>query len=100
MRKTDFEPYKVGRVFNPFQGHISKLNEKLKKIKIKYPSRLDSMAIDPSKIATNDNLKYTPGQVDFKLSLVAILLGSMPIASSLLGYFIFIFFSFSLSLEI
>src|SRR5258708_5440577 len=30
------------------------------------------MAIDPSKIATNDNLKYTPGQVDFTVSIYKI----------------------------
>lgn len=69
-RKTDFTPYKVGTVFNSTTVKQSAIrNVPYSKIVLKYPSRLEAMAIDPSKIATNDNLKYTPGQIDFTVSL-------------------------------
>ncbi len=65
--KTDFEPFTVGTVFNPLKGGPYTLSNKLKRISIKYPTRLDLMAIDPSKISTNNNLVYTPGEVILKI---------------------------------
>lgn len=63
--KTDFNPFKVGTVFNNLKSTPKNLSNKYSKVIIKYPSRLEAMAIDPSKIAQNNNLKYTPGQVNF-----------------------------------
>lgn len=67
--KIDFKPFKVGKVFNILPG--TPLNTKIvyKEVIIKYPSRLEAMAIDPSKIAKNNNLRYTPGQIDFTVKL-------------------------------
>lgn len=66
--KKDFTPYKVGTVFNPI-----KIGKKVlpvyQCVKIKYPSRLDAMAVDPGKIASNNNLVYTPGEVVFSVAI-------------------------------
>lgn len=68
-KKTDFKPYKVGTVFNPIASNISGLKPIHQKVVIKYPSRLNAMAIDPSKIAANQNLVYTPGEVVFSVKI-------------------------------
>lgn len=38
-------------------------------IVIRYPARLEAMALDPAKIATNDSLVYTAGQIDVCVGL-------------------------------
>lgn len=66
--KTDFTPFTVGTVFN----HLTTKNKRTpayQSITIKYPSRLNAMALDPSKIATNDNLRYSPGEIIFKVNI-------------------------------
>lgn len=68
-QKTDFEPFKVGTVFNRIKGGPYKAILKREAIKISYPSRLNLMAIDPSKIAVNQNLVYTPGEVILKVKI-------------------------------
>ncbi len=67
--KTDFQPFKIGRVFNKLPGAPTNSKRIYKEVIIKYPSRLEAMAIDPSKIAKNNNLKYTPGQIDFTIKI-------------------------------
>lgn len=69
--KTDFLPFEVGTVLNPLPGHAlpSEIKPKYKSVIINYPFRLEAMAIDPSKIAINKNLVYTPGQVDISIDL-------------------------------
>lgn len=66
--KTDFKPYLVGTVHNPL-----KLRKKYKpvfdSVEIDFPSRLNAMAIDPSKITENRNMVYTPGEIVFSISL-------------------------------
>ncbi len=64
-KKKDFQPFKVGTVFNPLSEPPRKVTRRYANVRLKYPSRLEAMAIDPSKIAINDNLRYTPGQIDF-----------------------------------
>lgn len=66
--KTDFKPFAVGTVFNPIKGGPHKIIEKYNQVSIKYPSRLDLMAIDPSKISSNNNLVYTPGEIILKIN--------------------------------
>lgn len=66
--KKDFIPYKVGTVFNPIKVK-GKVKPIYKSVQIKFPSRLNAMAIDPSKIASNNNLVYTPGEVVFSVGI-------------------------------
>ena len=65
--KTDFKPFGVGTVFNPIKGGPFIIIENFNRVSIKYPSRLDLMAIDPSKISSNNNLVYTPGEIILKV---------------------------------
>lgn len=67
--KTDFSPFRVGTVFNPLKEKIETARPKYQKVVISYPSRLNAMAIDPSKIASNENLVYTPGEIIFKVRI-------------------------------
>jgi len=67
--KTDFSPFPVGTIFNPLVVNKKLVMHSLKKVTLDYPSRLEAMAIDPSKIASNNNLHYTPGQIDFTVKL-------------------------------
>jgi predicted sugar kinase len=67
--KTDFKPFKIGTVFNPIKPERLSPRPVLKNISIKFPSRLNAMAIDPSKITSNKNLVYTPGEVIFSVKI-------------------------------
>ncbi len=64
MKIDNFDYFKVGTIFNPLilDGPVKPVNQK---ITILYPTRLNAMAIDPSKIVENHNMKYTPGEVVF-----------------------------------
>lgn len=66
--KKDFKPFLVGSIFNKL-NNIYKVSPVYKSISIKYPSRLNAMALDPSKIATNNNFCYTPGEIIFKINI-------------------------------
>jgi len=66
--KNDFTPFTVGTVFNPLTTK-DKRTPVYQSITIKYPSRLNAMALDPSKIAANDNLRYSPGEIIFKVNI-------------------------------
>ncbi|PXV95937.1 putative sugar kinase [Lachnotalea glycerini] len=70
MEIKNFDYFKVGTVFNPI---ICRNPVKLQgqKISIDYPMRLNAMAIDPSKIVENNNMKYTPGEVVFSTQIFA-----------------------------
>jgi predicted sugar kinase len=65
---NDFKHFKVGTVFNRInpdrEPRIS-----AKSVQIKYPSRLNAMAIDPSKITENNNMVYTPGEIVFSIGI-------------------------------
>lgn len=67
--KTDFSPFKVGTVFNPLGKEFANVTPKVRGVEIKYPSRLNAMAIDPSKITSNKNMVYTPGEVLFSIGI-------------------------------
>lgn len=69
MEKADVEPFAVGTVFNPLSVSTVLSAAPLKRVTIKYPSRLEAMALDPSKIALNANMKYAAGQIDFTVKL-------------------------------
>lgn len=66
--KTDFKPYLIGTIHNPLKLD-KKYKPKYESIEIEFPSRLNAMAIDPSKITQNKNLVYTPGEIVFSVSL-------------------------------
>ena len=68
-KKTDFTPFPIGTVFNSLKLDRKVVKRVAKSVVLKYPSRLEAMAIDPSKIAKNENLRYTPGQIDFTTTL-------------------------------
>lgn len=62
------KPLKVGTVTNPVKGiRNSRLTRR--SVHIRYPSRLEAMALDPSKIEVRSDSKYTAGQVDFCVAL-------------------------------
>ena len=65
--KNDFTPFKIGTVFNPI--NIKAEIPKYRFVKILYPSRLNAMALDPSKITYNNNLQYSPGEILFKVKI-------------------------------
>ena len=68
-KKNDFKPFKVGTIFNPLGKKFSKLSPSFRSIEIMFPSRLNAMALDPSKITSNCNLIYSPGEIIFKVKL-------------------------------
>lgn len=67
--KIDFKPFKVGTVFNPLRITVKTVRPQFSSVEIKFPSRLNAMAIDPSKITSNRNLVYTPGEVVFSVKI-------------------------------
>ena len=67
--KKDFDPFLIGTIFNPLVIKSGLVMAPKNTIVLDYPSRLEAMAIDPSKIVSNNNLKYTPGQIDFTVKL-------------------------------
>ncbi|MCE9628723.1 MAG: hypothetical protein K8Q91_01880 [Candidatus Vogelbacteria bacterium] len=68
--KTDFKLFPIGTVFNPLKQVVSRsLDYTIQEVDIKFPSRLNAMAIDPSKIVSNNNLVYTPGEITFVIDI-------------------------------
>ena len=66
-RKGNLSPFKVGTIFSPIDFTPTRIMPVCKSIKIKFPARLNAMAIDPSKIAISKNHVYTPGEVVFSI---------------------------------
>ena len=62
-------PFKVGSVFNPLRKRYSHCELKYKSVIIDYPTRLNAMAMDPSKIDMSRDFRYSPGEVVFSISL-------------------------------
>ncbi|KKR36043.1 MAG: hypothetical protein UT66_C0004G0038 [candidate division CPR2 bacterium GW2011_GWC1_39_9] len=65
--KKDFEPFKIGTIFNPLKRSFN-CKPLHKEVLIKYPLRLNAMALDPSKITENNNLVFTPGEIVFSIA--------------------------------
>lgn len=68
MGINNFDVFKVGTVFNPIRCK-KESNRIGTKIRIKYPTRLNAMAIDPSRITENLNMKYKPGEIVFSTQI-------------------------------
>src|SRR3989344_1874130 len=64
---------KVGTVFNKIDGKYNATNPLFNSIKIKFPSRLNAMAIDPSKILPNKKGIYRAGEVVFSIGLYKVI---------------------------
>ena len=59
-----FPVIKAGYIFNKFPKKISKeIKLKYNSLEIKYPCRLDAMAINPAAVTYNDDMIFTPGEV-------------------------------------
>ena len=67
--KTDFSPFKIGTVFNPLPRKLKNNFPILTSVEIIFPTRLNAMAIDPSKISENKNLIYSSGEILFTISI-------------------------------
>ncbi len=66
---SDFTPSPVGTIFNPLPREISGVTRVKDEITIRYPSRLDAMSTDPSRLTKNANSVYTSGQIDFAIKV-------------------------------
>ena len=59
-----FPVVEAGHIFNEYDKKNNKKQiAKLKEIEIKYPCRLDAMAINPAAVTYNDKMIFTPGEV-------------------------------------
>lgn len=62
--------FKVGQVINPLKNKvITGLFPKYRQVSLMYPSRLNAMALDSSKVAITDNGVYSPGEIVFSISI-------------------------------
>lgn len=59
----------VGTVTNPLKKHTLTATPVFSEISLKYPSRLNAMALDPSQIGISENGIYTPGEIIFSIDL-------------------------------
>lgn len=59
----------VGTVTNPLKKHISAVTPVFSEVSLKYPSRLNAMALDPSQIDISEKGIYTPGEIIFSVDL-------------------------------
>ena len=67
MKEQSFPIIKAGYIFNHYSGDIKNLNLKKIQIELKYPCRLDAMAINPAAVCYNDSMVFTPGEVVISL---------------------------------
>lgn len=68
MSVGSFDAFPVGTIFNSIPT-IKKCSRVKECITIRFPSRLNAMAIDPGKVTVNNNLIYKAGEVVFAISL-------------------------------
>lgn len=62
--------FSVGGVFNPIRFHVWKKSHlAFREVVLRYPSRLNAMAIDPGLIAPKKDMHYTAGEVVFSIAL-------------------------------
>ena len=67
--KKQIKPFKFGTVFNQFPRFIENIAPVFKEVIISFPSRLNAMALDPSKISINENKIYNAGQIVFSIDI-------------------------------
>ena len=64
--------FKVGSILNPIKTQVVSATPVYKTLTLQYPSRLNAMALDPSKIDVSGSGIYSPGEVIFSISLFKI----------------------------
>jgi predicted sugar kinase len=64
-----FSKISVGSIANPLKKRNNESKVVNQLVRLKYPARLNAMAIDPGKITTNENMVFTPGEVVFSIGL-------------------------------
>lgn len=69
MKIRDFSSFEVGTVFNPLGCSVGVVKNTKQFVHIAYPSRLGAMTLDPSKIASNNNLVFPAGQISFSVGI-------------------------------
>lgn len=64
------KPFKAGTILNPLKS-LSRIHSSpvYRKVNLTFPTRLNAMAMDPSRIAIKKNAKYTAGEVIFSVAL-------------------------------
>lgn len=65
---NEFNYFRVGTIFNPIQTDLIP-EIRMIGITIDYPVRLNAMAIDPSRIAADYKMMYSPGEIVFSTKL-------------------------------
>ncbi len=64
------QTFKIGEVINPIKYKLgSVVSPAYQKVSLLFPSRLNAMALDPSKIAVSNNATYSPGEIVFSVSI-------------------------------
>lgn len=63
-----FPIIKAGHIFNKYPKKVNNSLLEKESVIIKYPCRLDAMAINPAAVCYNDSMIFTPGEVVFSLA--------------------------------
>lgn len=63
------QKFSVGEVRNPLKKSVGFCSPKLSEVSIKFPSRLNAMALDPSLIDISEQGIYTPGEIFFSICI-------------------------------
>jgi predicted sugar kinase len=61
--------FTVGSVLNPYKYNIHEVEPHFRAISLKYPARLNAMALDPSQIDVSAKGVYTPGEIIFSVDI-------------------------------
>ncbi|CAN5751946.1 hypothetical protein BH11PAT2_BH11PAT2_01760 [soil metagenome] len=61
--------FSVGTITNPLKAVLDVRRPTFSTVQLQYPSRLNAMALDPSKINITEDGIYAPGEVIFSISL-------------------------------
>ncbi|MGL4759471.1 MAG: hypothetical protein ACRCXZ_09105 [Patescibacteria group bacterium] len=64
-----FQKFPVGKVINQFSGNIGPVDSTYQKVVIQYPSRINTMALDPSRIEERADHTYNAGEIIITLEL-------------------------------
>jgi predicted sugar kinase len=64
--------FTVGTILNPIKSKLVSPTPVFEKLTLQYPSRLNAMALDPSRIDVNRSGVYSPGEVIYSIALYKI----------------------------
>ncbi|MFH0805073.1 MAG: hypothetical protein V1916_02665 [Patescibacteria group bacterium] len=66
-RTAERKLLRVGTVVNPVTVRIARVQLRRTGLIVRFPSRLNAMALDPSKIVLTKSMRYSPGEVIVKI---------------------------------